>query len=64
MECECGAKTRVVDSQQCGKAVYRKRVCTKCRDVFYTEEIRMENLEDGRYMLNKGRAMKKGEISQ
>ena len=64
MECECGARTKVIDTQQCGIAVYRKRVCTACRDVFYTEEIRMKSLEDGRYMINKGKKKKKGEKIQ
>lgn len=51
---------RVKDSGRCGAAVYRKRVCERCRDVIYTEETKMNNIEHGRYMLNKARNVNKG----
>ena len=60
MKCKCGGKMRVKDSGRCGAAVYRKRVCERCRDVIYTEETKMNNIEHGRYMLNKARNVNKG----
>lgn len=50
----------VKDSARCGSAIYRKRVCNRCRDIIFTEETKMTSIEQGRYMLNKGRSINRG----
>lgn len=36
---ECNNKTRVTDSRVVEDVVVRKRKCTNCKNIFYTEEI-------------------------
>lgn len=60
MKCpQCDAKMRVVDCAEYGKGVYRRRKCPECKNMIYTEEVKIK-YSDGKYMLNLGR--KKGKL--
>ena len=68
MLCEkCGKKTKVVDSRTAYEGVFRKRECTNCGRIFYTEEYESEEGIDGlRYVWaentrkNRLKSLKKG----
>jgi len=40
MQCDCGGKTYVVNTRQHDKKIRRQRKCEKCREWFYTVEVR------------------------
>ena len=44
MKCpECDYKTSVVDSRRVEDTVFRRRLCTRCKYRFYTEELTIED---------------------
>jgi len=47
MDCpNCGAKSLISDTRTIDRVTYRRRKCSKCKYLFYTEEIENDAARD------------------